>query len=265
MRQAVGRTDALFDQLDRDKDGQLTRSELSVITGSLRPLDLDDDQMISATELEPFNNMAVGNVFVNATSGRGERVTASPTVVELLEGESTLRPARLLLKKYDKPKDDIPGSQDNKLSPEEFAIDPDAFTSADKNRNGTLELDELRKLVTHPPIDLTLDVLIPPDPAGRASAHAAADPGPSKGVQVRQISDGDVEVVVGGVRVDVQVDGAAHAGGDVRRILTQRFKAFDANKDGYLEGKEQAALNVPQSCSPDFRRSSTGTAMARSF
>ena len=32
-----------------------------------------------------------------------------------------------------------------------------------------------------------------------------------------------------------------------RRILEQQFKAADANKDGYLEGKEQAAINAPQS------------------
>ncbi len=53
-RQAVGRTDALFDQLDRDKDGLLTHSELSVIAGSVRPLDLDDDQMISAYRAQPI-------------------------------------------------------------------------------------------------------------------------------------------------------------------------------------------------------------------
>jgi hypothetical protein len=33
-RQAIGRTDALFDQLDRDKDGQLTRPELAAIARS---------------------------------------------------------------------------------------------------------------------------------------------------------------------------------------------------------------------------------------
>jgi Ca2+-binding EF-hand superfamily protein len=246
-RQAVGRTDALFDQLDRDKDGQLTRSELSVITGTLRPLDLDDDQMISAYELEPFNNSAMMNVVLNASAGRRESVTAIPTVVEFVQGESSLRAARLLLRKYDKPKEDIPGSQDNKLSPDEFAIDPAAFAEVDKNHNGSLELEELRKLVTRLPIDLTLDVTISPGPAGRAKAHAAAGLAVAKGVQLKQITEGDVEIVVGQVRVDVQVEGGTHAAEEVRRILTQRFKAADANKDGYLEAKEQAAIIAPQS------------------
>ncbi len=166
-RQAVGRTDALFDQLDRDKDGLLTRSELTVIAGSVRPLDLDDDQMISAYELEPFDNGAMTNAVVIASPGRQERLNASPPVVDLMPGESTLRPARLLLRKYDKPKEGIPGSQDGKLSPEELAIDPDVFAEADKNHNGKLDLDELRKFFKAAPIDVTLDVSLSSQSAGR--------------------------------------------------------------------------------------------------
>ncbi len=246
-RQAVGRTDALFDQLDRDKDGLLTRSELSVIRGSVRPLDLDDDQMISAYELDPFNDRAMANVAVNVSPGRQERLDASPPVVELLPGESTLRPARLLLRKYDKAKEAIPGSQNNKLSSEELAIDPDAFTEADKNHDGSLDLDELRKFFRAVPIDVTLDVSLPSDASRRAMVHAASGVSQAKEVRVRQITEGDVEIVIGQVRVDVRVDDRPYATGDVARILTQRFKAADANKDGYLEGKELEAINGPQS------------------
>ena len=59
--------------------------------------------------------------------------------------------------------------------------------------------------------------------------------------------DGDVEFAVGQVRLDIQVEDGNTAAEEVRRILQQRFKAADANKDGYLEGKEQAAINAPQS------------------
>ena len=161
-RQAIGRTDALFDQLDRDKDGQLTRPELAAIAGSLRPLDLDDDEMISALELEPFDSAAVTAV-MEESSERRARLTAFPPVVELVAGESSFRPARLLLKKYDKGKDDVPGRPDDKLSPAEFAIDPDAFAAADKNGDDALDTDELRKFLARPPIDLTLDVTLSTD------------------------------------------------------------------------------------------------------
>ena len=53
---AERRTDALFDHLDRDKDGQLTRPELASIAGSLRRLDLDDNELIGADEVAPFES-----------------------------------------------------------------------------------------------------------------------------------------------------------------------------------------------------------------
>ena len=161
-RQAVGRTDALFEQLDRDKDEQLTRPELAAIAGSLRPLDLDDDETISALELEPFSSPAF-TAMMEESSERRARLNALPAVIELVAGESSFRPARLLLKKYDKGKGDVPGRPDGKLSPGEFAIDPDAFADADKNGDDALDTDELRKLIGRPPIDLTLDVAFSAD------------------------------------------------------------------------------------------------------
>jgi Ca2+-binding EF-hand superfamily protein len=244
-RQAVGRTDALFDQLDRDKDGQLTRPELSAIAGSLRPLDLDDNEMISDYELEPFNSPAV-TAIVTETSERRARFTALPPAVELVAGESSLRSARLLLKKYDKGRGDELGRPDNKLSPAEFAIDPDAFASADTNGDDALDTDELRKFLARTPVDLTLDVTLAPDAAGRATVRVGAGGVLPKGAQVRQLTDGDVEFAIGQVRLDIHVQDRNTAAEEARRILEQRFKAADSNKDGYLEGKEQALINGPQ-------------------
>ena len=68
-----------------------------------------------------------------------------------------------------------------------------------------------------------------------------------KGTQVRQLADGDVEFAIGQVRLDIHVDDGNTAAEEAHRILQQQFKAADANKDGYLEGKEQAAINAPQS------------------
>jgi len=83
-----GRTDALFEHLDQDKDGQLTRRELGVIAGSLRRLDLDDNEVISADELEPFNNPAAFARAENANNRR-ERYLALPPVVEIVAGEES--------------------------------------------------------------------------------------------------------------------------------------------------------------------------------
>ncbi len=244
-RQAIGRTDALFDQLDRDKDGELTRPELAAIAGSLRPLDLDDNAMVTADELEPYSSAAF-NPIVDASADRRAPFTALPPVVELVAGESSFRPARLLLKKYDKGKGDVPGRPDSKLSPTEFAIDPDAFASADSNGDDALDTDELRKLLARPPVDLPLDVTLSLEASGRTTVRAEAGGALSKGAQVRRLADGDVEFAVGQVRLDIHVDDGNTAAEAARRVVQQLFKAADANKDGYLEGKEQATINGPQ-------------------
>jgi Ca2+-binding EF-hand superfamily protein len=245
-RQAVSRTDALFDQLDRDKDGELTRPELAGIGGSLRPLDLDDNDMIGADELEPYGS-APASMLMNASSDRRAESTALPPVIELVAGASSFRPARLLLKKYDKGKDDVPGRPDNKLSPTEFAIDPDAFASADTNGDDALDVDELRKLLGRPPVDLSIDVTVSLDASGKASTRVEAGGALPKGAQVRRLADCDVEFAAKQVRLDIHIDDGTTASEAARRVIQQQFKAADVNKDGYLEGKEQAAINGPQS------------------
>jgi Ca2+-binding EF-hand superfamily protein len=241
-REAIGRTDALFDHLDRDKDGLLTRPELAAIAGTLRPLDLDDDEMISNDELLPFDSSA-SIAMVEESAERKARFTALPSVVELVPGESSLRPARLLLKKYDKPQQSTRGRADNKLSPAEFAIDPDAFASADKNGDDALDTEELRKFIARAPTDLTLDVDFSPGASGRATVHAGTGGSLPKGTQVRQLAEGDVEFAPGQVRLDVHVEDGHSAAEEARRILTQRFKAADANKDGYIDGKERPRID----------------------
>ena len=239
----MGRTDALFDQLDRDKDGQLTRLELAGIAGSLRPLDLDDNEMISADELTPFNSPA--ETSMEETAGARSGFTALPSAVELIAGESSLRSARLMLKKYDKGKGDVPGRPDGKLSPEEFAIDADAFSRFDRNHDSALDTEELRKLLAHPPLDFNIDVAFPNKASDRAMVRAKGDAWPAD-AKIRQLADGDVEIALGKVRLDFHVDDREIAR-EVQRQLTQRFKALDTNKDGYLEGKELTAFNAPGS------------------
>lgn len=246
-RQAIGRTDALFDHLDRDKDGALTRPELAAIAGSLRPLDLDDDEMTSADEIELFNTAAFASLGDESSQRPNRASAALSPVVELSSGESTLRPARVLLKKYDKGKGDTPGRPDGKLSPSEFAIDPDAFAGADKNRDDALDTEELRKLLARPPSDIVLEVSLPAEPSGHGAARVEAGGALPKGAQVRRLADGDVEFAVAQVRLDIHVDHRGALAAETRRILELRFKAADKNKNGYLEGTEQAATNSLQS------------------
>ncbi|MDB5350344.1 MAG: hypothetical protein JWN86_1591 [Planctomycetota bacterium] len=237
---AGGKTDALFDQLDRDKDGNLTKAELASASGSLQQLDLDDDELIDAAELEPFSNpMAMGN---DEVPGRRARLAPVPPVLDLTPDDTTLRPVRLLIKRYDKGNGSGATPGDNKLSHGEFAIDAKAFSLADADSDGALDTEELRRFLAKVTPDLTLDVHLSGDSSGAASvkvvgAGDTASPLP-RGVQVKTLDGGDVEIAIDEVRLEVHVDDGARASADTKRAFMSQFEAADADNNGYLEESE---------------------------
>ena len=170
-----------------------------------------------------------------------------PPVIELVADEVASRPARVLLKKYDKGRGDVPGRPDNKLSPSEFAIDPEVFADADKNADGALVAEELRRFLDRRPVDFALDVSISTDASGKTTVWVESSGGLPKVSQVRRLAEGDVELSIGHVRIEIHIDDGNAAAKETGRVLQQQFKFADTNKDGYLDGKELAAINAPQS------------------
>jgi Ca2+-binding EF-hand superfamily protein len=237
---AERRTDALFDQLDRDKDGELTRSEMEAIVGSLRRLDRDADELIDVSEV----NLISAPITTPMMQGRPVRHQAVPPVLELAPGESPMRLVRLLIKKYDTGSSRGPGRRDSRLSPEEFAIGAVAFAAADRNHDGTLNAEELRAYLADAPRDAILDVAFSPDGSGRAAAVVhGGDGGSPSGVTVRQLSEAVVEMDVGLIRLDIHVDDGAGAAESARKAFHARFESADANQDGYLEMDELSQDN----------------------
>ncbi len=245
------RTDALFDHLDRDKDGQLTRPELASVAGTLRRLDRDDNELIGADEAAPAEVAAAANVMM---TNRPARAPGVPAAFELEAGESPLRLVRLLLRKYDTGSPARPGKPDSKLSPEEFAIAPETFTAADTGGDGTLNTDELRRYLEKAPRDAILDVALTSDASGRAVARLrGADGGPPAGVKVRQLADGVVELDAGPIRLDIHVDDGAGAADAARKALRAQFDAADGDANGYVESAELTGDNgVPSPLSGLF-------------
>lgn len=241
-RPSVGGTDALFDQLDRDRDGFLTDFELGTAVGTLRRLDLDDDEMISADELEAFRDPAGSISVAGPPTGRA-RPSGEESVLERSPGESTLRLSRVLLRRYDTVRGELPGPPDSRLSPDEFAIDPAAFDEADENGDGSLGQAEVRRFLDRTPVDVVLDVAFPADASARPTIRAGAEPGwePPEGVEIASRGEGDVRVDVGHVRLDLHLDGGEGSVEAARRDATARFSAADANEDGSLSPEERAA------------------------
>ena len=234
---AERRTDALFEHLDRDQDGGIARAELAGVVGTLRRLDRDENELIGADEIAP-PTAPVADPAV-ATMNRRAPAPSLPAAVELDAGESSLRMARLLLRKYDTGSSRGPGKPDGKLSPEEFALGAGPFAAADTGGDGTLDREELRAYLATAPRDAILDVALTPEPSGRASARVrGGDGGPPAGIKVRQVAEGVVEVDVGPIRLDIHVEDGADAAGAARRAFGAMFDAADANRDGYLETSE---------------------------
>ena len=232
---AERRTDALFDHLDRDQDGAITRPELATAVGTLRQLDRDADEWVGLAEIAG----AAASLPAPGMRARTTRVADVPWVLTLAAGESPLRVIRALMKKYDTGSSRGAGRPDARLSLDECALQPEVFAAIDTTGDGLLASDELRKWLATAPSDAVLDVLLDPDPAqpARALVRTAEGDLPA-GFHVRQLAADLVEVEVGPIRLDLQVTPVAPALAATRQTLRARFEAADTTKDGYLERAE---------------------------
>ena len=213
---------------------------MEAIVGSLRRLDRDADELIDAGEV----SLISAPVATPMMQGRPTLDSSVPTVLELSPGESPVRLARLLIKKYDTRSSRGPGRRDSRLSPEEFAIPAESFAETDRNHDGTLNAEELRAYLAQAPRDAILDVALSPDGSGRATAVVrGGDGGSPSGMTVRQLSDGVVEMDMGLIRLDIHVDDGASSAETARKALRARFDSADANQDGYLEMDELSQDN----------------------
>jgi Ca2+-binding EF-hand superfamily protein len=240
-RLAIDRNDALFNHLDRNKDGVVSKDELAAAVSSLHRFDLDDDELIDALEMEPFSNPLAAS---HDDMTRRGKLAAVPPVIELSSGDPSSRPLRLLLKKYDKGTDKTTSESavagDNRLSPQEFAIDPKEFASADTDSDGALDTDELRRYLSGVGPDVEMVVKLSGNGSSATTIEAAgagSKPLPPE-VHVAKLSDGDIEIAIGEVSLDFHADGGEHAAENARRYYAGQFQAADKDNNKYLDKNE---------------------------
>ena len=238
-RLATGRPDALFERLDRDGDASLSRDELTDAAATLSRLDLDEDELIASSELEPFTDPTA--ILAEAQPGRRARAVEVPPVVELEPDEVSLRPVRQLLKKYDKGSARAASGGDNKLTLGEFAIEPAPFARADTDADGALDAEELRRWLSRPTPDIELTVQLSADASGGATVVVAGGAG-SRPLPVwarsQSLGPADVEVAADEVRLEIHADDGAAALADTRRTSLARFEAADTDNNGYVDQAE---------------------------
>lgn len=235
-RLAREKTDALFNHLDRNKDGTLTKDELAGAVASLRRFDLDDDEMIGPGELEPFSNPLSAQL--EEDQNRRGRFTAVPPVIELSPDDPSFRPVRLLLRRYDTGSADGAPAGDNRLSRGEMDINPTDFAAADTDADGALDTEELRRYLSRVGPDLEMKVKLPAGGAATVDVGGAGGRPLPPGVKVNRLSSSDVEVSIGEVSLEFHADAGESASTQAKNYYTQQFAAADTDNNQYLEKSE---------------------------
>ena len=216
-------TDALFQHLDKDKNGSLSPAELSAAQAALNRLDVNGDEIVQATELSPGGAYPL---FTFRSTRDGEAAPKNFPFTILAPDASSAALGSEIVSRYDRDKD-------RTLSRKELLVEKAVFEDLDTNRDGRLEVRELARWKKRPP-DLELivplergkrkDILVLPNPDKQANRLTALR-SPSR--------DGALRIPVADKQLEVVRDSGTKARGEL-------LKQFDgmAGKDGVLTEKQ---------------------------
>ncbi len=223
--------DELFRRLDADGDDALTEAELHAADTRLRDLDANDDEMIGMEELIP--NASYGQVVTPVAAGGATVLSSDTAFAAVSPGEPVAGLGRFLLDRYDR------NPRDGKLSPAEIGLDLVTFERLDRDRDGSLNSDELEKFSEIPP-DLTLcirlgDASREVGPQGFVGPDAASGPLASR---VRRPSPWQIVLDLETARIDLELRNGPQASFGLRESYKQQFRVADTDNNKYLDTKE---------------------------
>jgi Ca2+-binding EF-hand superfamily protein len=222
--------DAVFNLLDVNKDGKLSRAEIEACEQTLMKYDADDDEMISLEEVGLATRNRVRRRIVAQKRPQPKQPQQAPQETNLyLIGRDTGKQragknavARELIAKYDKDKDGA-------LSREEIGFPKDLFDAIDRNKDGKLNLLELSRWLSG-------------KPAGDFTIRMQAQGGPVKqAMKLPATKQEEMLVALGGVRINVVPQVAFGLGRNVDSLIMQQFKYLDEDKKGFITRKQVEA------------------------
>jgi len=213
---------ALWQKLDRNRDGKLSRAEVTAAARILEPLDLDDDDVISVPELMGINYYNPPPI---VTRGEAHGVAQGGLpFLSRLPGGPAQPLVKALLGRYDR---DSSGT----LTKIEIGLPAEVFARLDRNGDGALAPDELANwfdcspdLELIAPLDLAHPVRVMPGPKGGLAFHPTREGG------LISLGDWRVQFCLSAATAGQRPKGP--------RSALAVFRGLDRDNNGYLDSAE---------------------------
>jgi Ca2+-binding EF-hand superfamily protein len=239
--------DGIFNLLDANGDGKLTRAELAAAAGVLLKLDTDDDEMVTASEIVPnppaTNINMLAGMFKKSGLAKGPSTGNDMLLLVTTPGDAPAGMVRLMQKRYG-----AKGAEKATLSQKDLNLDEATFAALDANGDGMLDAEELAGFVKRAP-DLELMLRL----GSRGKNEQRVELVPAKGGANRladkvKLLGGVAFLNLGVTRVETRTAAdeyqSDYLAGFIRPQLAAQFKQADKDGNGYLDEKEAGASNL---------------------
>lgn len=220
----------LFDLLDADKDGKLSRQELAAGAVKLAGLDENEDEMLTAAELQGrgVSNDYDGQVLF-AVDGE-MALPSGKTPIHHVSGQAADDGlGKRLLRQY--------GKKDAKVvSRKELGVSPATFEWLDLNKDDALDAKELARFG-----QLNADARFTIRLGKRADQQPIVDTDKANDRVKCQALDGVVALTMGNMRFDLrgpERDENIKFNIDVKGQYVTQFRMADTDSNGYLDKPE---------------------------